>query len=358
MKKAKKTYRALYYPFIEVNDPGWLFSSALFWEEISTITPDVDQPYQGVVSRELYEASVLTPYRSNPQREEIVSISEQISEFIKNPYFESLIGRDHWSIHQSRDYPISPDKIESNLLHELEQMGEAKKRSDGFIDMEGGLAAAYMLLLSTKVAEIEKSSLVTDMVQAFRASDVARFPQVKFENREYGFRGNRRRDAISTVFVDACINEMVMTWFRLNPETDVRKIIRFRESRKDQLERMRKAIFRANSSILTDDEITYTAIKEKAKKYVHENIQPAYDELERLLREEKIAFIPDTMEASLYSELPGGIVASLGQTWSLVAAPVFSAVIRSVKFYAKRRDTLNNSPWSYLYNAEKSFGTE
>ena len=101
MASVNKKHRALYYPFIEVRDPTWLLGATLFWDEISTITPNVAHPYTSRVSHELYEEGVLKPYRSNPQRREIVSISEKISEFITNPHFKSLIGLDHWSVQLS-----------------------------------------------------------------------------------------------------------------------------------------------------------------------------------------------------------------------------------------------------------------
>ena len=67
--------------------------------------------------------------------------------------------------------------------------------------------------------------------------------------------------------------------------------------------------------------------------------------------------IPATF-AVLFGPMVGGLGAAMGQSWALVVAPVYSLVIRSVKFVTRRRDTLNNSPWSYLYNAEKKIGKE
>lgn len=232
-------FRALYYPYIEINDPGWLLSAALFWDEISTITPNVKQPYTSPLSRELFDARILTPYRANPRRNEIADISKQISELISNPYFELLIGKDHWSVRQSREYPIHPDKIETNLQYELEELGKARKRPDGFLGMERGLAAAYMLILSSRVAERMKSSIVTDHVEAFRAAEIVRFPQASDQNRflDYfevspatdvarfprPYRRNRsldyqrKRHVVRRHVVDACINEMITTWFKINP---------------------------------------------------------------------------------------------------------------------------------------------
>ena len=138
-KLGKTKEKVLYYPFIEINDKSWLLSSLLFWDRISTITPDMQQPYSSRISRELFDLGVLVPLRVNPQRREVAVASNRMFEYMTNPHFRSLIGKDHWSVMQSQG--LYPDKIEGNLMHELEMLGKAKKRADNLIEMEGGLAA-------------------------------------------------------------------------------------------------------------------------------------------------------------------------------------------------------------------------
>lgn len=352
-RKKEPEARALYYPFIEVSDLAWLYSAALFWDEISTITPDVPEPYEHRASRTLADAGLLLPYRSTPNRREIVNISERIAGLIGNATFASVLGEDSWLVHQSRRYRVHPDKIESNLRHALERRGMAVYRGDGFLDMEGGLAAAYILLLAVEVAGSRGCSLVTDLPLAFQATDAARYQDT---TAFVGAPWEDRRRRIGAEYVDACITEMMLTWFSVDPDTDPKNIVKFKRRRKTELQRFRDAMFRVNSNLLTESDLTYDDLRRRAREYVHKEVRPAYDDLKKTLREQRVKFTGGVLEAAGYYEIPGAAVAIAGQPWALIAAPFCAIAIRGVKYFLQRQSTLQNSPWSYLYRVEKKFG--
>lgn len=357
-KRETEKYRALYYPYIEVKDESWLLSAALFWDEVSTITPNTENPYKLSVSKELADEGVLIPFRARDNRNEVARISEQISGLLGNPAFLSVFGEGNWAVQQARRHPVFPDKIESNLRHELVRKGAAARRDDGLFEIEEGLAAAYFLLLAVEVAAQNSCSLVTDISGAYRASEAIRFQDSIVHDEFMGFRGYRnRRETIGVEYVDACVSEMILTWFRIEAGTETKQIIRFRKKRRDELERMRNAVFRVNSGILTDDDLSYDNLRKRAKDYVHNEIRPAFDDLKKILREERVKFLPGALQAALYAEAPGSLIAAAGNTWALVAAPLCGITIKGIRFLLERQETLRNSPWSYLYQAEKSFGT-
>ena len=355
--RRSKLHRVLYYPSIEIGDVGWLNSMALFWDQISTITPNVEQPYGTDTSKEFMDAGILVPYKANPKRREIVEISEEISGLLGNPYFEALFTEDHWLIHQSRRYRVHPEKIESNLRHRLEESGFARTNREGWVEMNAGLAAAYMLLLSIKISGSQGFSLITDQVEVFRASGVARLQEFH-PSEEHLLRFGGHRDTRAMEFIDACINELSLSWFRIDPDVPPKNIIRYREKRKDELQRMRDAILRANSRVFTDSDASLDDLRNQAKDYVHSSIQPAYDDLCNSLKDERINYLPDVLTAALYSEGVGALAATLGQSWPLIAAPICGIAVRSVKYLNTRQAALRNSPWSYLYHAEKKFGVQ
>ena len=360
MPRNKETVnRALYYPFIEIPDDGMLNSMALFWDEIATITPDTDQPYQRSTSQEYMDAGVIVPYRANPDRREIRDIAEDIADLMGNPHIDSLIGEEHWSLRQSRDYPVHPDKLASNLQYELEKSGFGQTNEEGFVEMRDGLAALYMLLLSMKVSGAQKSSMVTDQLGAYKASNVTRIRESFTPLDDFPFHHrHHRHERLSREFVDACIHEMSLSWFRIAPEASPKSILKYRKKYGDELTRMKSAILKANSNIFTDEAITLGDLRVQASNYVHDEIQPAYDDLCRTLTESGIKFLPDLLEAALYSEGVGVLATTVGQSWALVAAPACGMAIRSVKHLADQRSILQNSPWSYLYHLEKKVGTE
>ncbi len=353
-RKKDKEAKALYYPFIEVSDLSWLLGAVLFWDEISTITHNEEQPYNHPTSRTLADAGVLVPYRSSPHRREVMDISERVVDLLGNAAFESVIGRNNWVSQHARRYTVHPDKIESNLRHVLERLGRATTREDGLMDMETGLAKAYIMMLAVEVAGQKKYSLVTDQHSAFQFTEAVRF-QDKINTGD-DFLYHRSRRDVEYEFVNACVSEMMLTWFRIDPDSDPEKIVKYKKKRRDELKRMRNAVFRANSGILTDEDLSYDSLRKKAKQYVHSEIRPAYDDLKKTLKEERINFLPGALKAALYAEMPGGLVAAVGQAWALFAAPICGIVIKGITHLASRQATLQNSPWSYLYMAEKKIG--
>jgi len=359
-KGETKCAEVLYYPFIEVSDPGWLLSAALFWDRVVTISPDVQQPYSEDLSRALAEEEILVPHRVNPRCRDVESVSEMIAEMMGNAYFESVIGEDNWCVRQSRRYRVHPDKIASNLRQELERLEQASPADGDYLNVSGGLAAAYILLLAAVIASRQRSALATDQTSAYRAMASYRFSEFLF-NDDIGFRhrgGFQRRGEREPAekFLDACLSELTLAWFRLAPDTDVKKVMRFRRKRRTELVRMRASILKAGSSLIGLSESTYTALRTAAKDYVNSEIRPAFSDLKKTLREERINFTSDSLQLALYSEAPGLIGNQLGHSWALVAAPLCAIAIRAVKYLASKRSMLHHSPLSYLQQAQRKFG--
>lgn len=324
---------------------------ALFWDEITTITPSVAQPYRHPTSMELFDAGILVPYRAQSNKATIMNASYQISELLDRPDFESIIGSDHWTLKQSMHSKIHPDKIEGELLYALQQKGKASnsKGDDGYIYMEKGLAAAYMLFLAVEIASQKKCSLVTDQTGAFRIAEEVRLHELANEQNPEQERQTKN------IIIDECISEMILTWFRVDENTSPKKVVKFREKRKNELLKLRTAIFNSSLGILPDKDpiLDRTELREWANKYVHDEIQPAYRDLEKTLQEEKIDYLHDTLEAALKSENTGFLGILAGIPWAVIAAPLCSITLRSLRHYHKRKNRLLNSPWSYLYQASK-----
>lgn len=358
-RPAARRYEVLYYPFIEVPDPGWLMSAVLLWDQIVTIAPDTIQPYVSPLSRALADESILVPHRVNSSRREVESVSEMIGEMLGNGYFEAFIGKGHWSVQPSRWSRVHSDKIASNLKFELERLGHATQADGKFLSVSGGLATAYILLLASVIAARKKCALATDQILAYRAMSSYRFSE-SIPNDDFGdgHRGDTRRNEKKTEeqFLDACLSELTLVWFRLAPDTDIQKVLRFRKKRRPELERMRSSIMEAGASIIDCSEPTYTSLRKAAKDYVNSEIKPALSDLQKVLRDERIDFVTDSLQLALYSEAPGLVGNYFGQPWALLAAPLCSIAVRAVKYLAKRKSTLKNSPWSYLQKARHTLG--
>ncbi len=59
---------ALYYPWIDFRDEGWLKSAILYWDSMRTIVPaSISHPYSSRTAHQLQEAGILPPDASNLQ---------------------------------------------------------------------------------------------------------------------------------------------------------------------------------------------------------------------------------------------------------------------------------------------------
>lgn len=55
---------ALYYPHIDIDDPKWLRSAVLFWDEIKTIAPRaIRSPFQSEDTKTLWKEGYLERFR-------------------------------------------------------------------------------------------------------------------------------------------------------------------------------------------------------------------------------------------------------------------------------------------------------
>ncbi len=64
--------KALYYPWIDIKDEGWLKSAILYWEKIQTIVPaSVEQPYDTRTAKEFHYEGLLVPLHVKPDMKEV-----------------------------------------------------------------------------------------------------------------------------------------------------------------------------------------------------------------------------------------------------------------------------------------------
>jgi hypothetical protein len=79
---------ALYYPFIEIPDEGWLKTAVLYWDTISTIVPESIKPYQSKTSKILNNEGILKATYVHPNLQDLEIVAENVIGYLmrlRNP---------------------------------------------------------------------------------------------------------------------------------------------------------------------------------------------------------------------------------------------------------------------------------
>jgi hypothetical protein len=98
---------ALYYPHIDIEDPEWLRTAILFWDELQTIVPRaVEDPYRTRDTKILCKEGFLAPLRCDLHPELLDALGKRVV---------ALMDRDRWS--HSRNFEHANDPNVMALLH-------------------------------------------------------------------------------------------------------------------------------------------------------------------------------------------------------------------------------------------------
>lgn len=349
----KPTLDALYYPRIEVSDPSWLLSAAVLWERLRTITPDISLPYTGRASLELMDEGILVPARVSPQSPPALAIAERIEDLLTSPHVGSVVGNDSWLVRQAH---IHRSKIESNLQHAIDQLFGRSEAHPDFCTLPTDIGAAYMLTLATAIAESDGFRIVTDEPQAFRAAEAVLWPEgadQRGRDDPWGVHA-RHATALADNVVDVALTHIAHQWLRVSPDTPTAKIVAFRRDRHDELGQLRDALHVRATQLVGVNGLSSNRddAHELARRLLEDEVRPALEAVEQCLRESRIDFALDTVEAAIASELPGALAALLTTPWALVAAPMLTIVTRSSRFFLRRHRAVADSPYSYLIRAK------
>lgn len=188
---------ALYYPYINIRDTGWLKSALLYWDRIRRIVPPDLEMLANRQVNEFVEQEVLINTDPREYRGGAVDRFEKyLPQFIvvdETPPYEKLgeskrsqqyalpsfeeeavtelkpTLRDLTHIYESEPDVAGPigihtAKIALNLIHWLESRGLAH-RSGSWVEMREGVGCLYMICLAAEMGEKVGASPVTDTPQ-------------------------------------------------------------------------------------------------------------------------------------------------------------------------------------------------
>jgi hypothetical protein len=400
----------LYFPHIDIEDPIWLRSAILFWDEIQTIAPSaIENPYQTSDTEICQKEGYLSPLRCDMHRElidelgtKIISLADRDSDFSRavrdiedeNPAGHSLRAAEHfsWDIEHAFDevgmYPekmspevlklaltfgfarlhtgkippqmrrlfrelemarIHPEKL-SYILRDLFEREHRYADEDGeWLLVDGRFAGAYMAAL----AAILSKRLALSPLTSYEPSHGLSF-RFMFD------------DMVDTSehSAKAALVSVVMRGLRVDPAVPVERLIAFRRKRKDQYLEMSRQIEELSSELtnagIEADADGGKAVFERASKIYEKKIDPQLRALKRELDHQSIQTVWDGAYRALTISVPsaGALAYFTGLTGpALLGAGAALAVADiGVRSYLAGSKARAANPFSYLHDINESFG--
>ncbi len=350
--------KALYYPWIDIEDEAWLKSSLLYWDEIQTIVPDsMETPYSTEVGAALESEGYLIPLRVNPGTDEVDELADVVLDHLTSPEGAQFLLADEagrvTSIHAESLSPrlgrladIHPEKMPSKIRRALRELGMGTPDGE-WMRVNRGFADFYMTLLASRLAERTGAGLVTPLPAADRLAVAARL-----DGQAAGMvRGRRRR--MPRELAPGMLGHLALERVNVDPATPVDRLLNFRERHSDELGRFRAKIEELAASVSLD--LPEEALRQRVHDLHANEVAPATSDLRAALKGLDIKH--STTGLLKVSFLSAGtssllMVAGMGTPAALLALAGLSLVAAGAMYNVEKRELLRQNPFSYLLSAQ------
>jgi hypothetical protein len=391
---------ALYYPHIDIDDPKWLRSAVLFWDEIKTIAPrQVKAPYRNPDTDILWREGFLEPLRCDLHPELLDTLGRRVVTLMDHDSFGGELGRrdetnsstllhaakmgsrirrqfDLAHIHpdklspELRDFAMRaglarmhPDKLSprvrrviselelvsmhpEKLSPELRDMLRNSQRiedQDGeWILVDGRFADVYMSALAALLAKETELSALTNEEPSMGVNLHALLEDVKPAT------ASEKKGALVSFTMEA---------IRVNPRTRIDKLLAFRQARKTQLAELSAQFDDIASKIGACE--SAKELEEKVGETYDTRVRPKLEALKSELRDNSIQSVWDGVQRAVTVSIPGGSALAYftGFTGTAMVAATAAITVTdlAVKTHLARSKTRRASPFTYLLDVERKF---
>lgn len=342
----------LYYPTISIPTNDWLRRSLLYWDEIGSIVP-VD-----------YEENTLIPYSPDIQFlkaegefrpfrprelayrwEKVQELMKELVSIIETPKFQNILPRREMRLLHSR---IHRDKVSDSLVDYLEDWGLAQRdREDcDWIKFENRTALLYMAILAKYLADEDSMATVpgTDLQEYENLIYEAMLPSDGF----------------------ACLKT---SYFNMVPvpreDVPLSDIVKFKRKRRSELLGFRQQINEFHRSLRSCQ--SKSDANDIAATF-SEKITKELNNLKAVMEDSRLATVIGSLKTIIKLDSPAlwattGVmvgqatqVANVPIEWSVAGIGILGA-IEIANFLCDKRNeqraTLRDSPFAYLYHAQR-----
>jgi hypothetical protein len=367
--------RALYYPWIDIDNEGWLKNAILYWDQIQTIVPQsIKQPYSMRTARDFQDSGLLEPLFVESSVDEVEELTSDVLTYINSPEGADILTSDNYSkyrhIHPSkfservqRLLRLHPEK----LSHEIKHIIRHSLSDDEWFHVDERFGNFYMTLLATRLSERRGLGLLTDTPTSDRLSNAAKLDagftllDLHPRRRMFGFDGYSegilRHKQPSTLAQGALAN-LVINRIQIDPETPARKIIQFKKDYSDELGLFRSKVADLTSAISAEQ--PFESLMQRVNDIYTNEFKPELSTFKKILKASKIKWAAENFfKVSFFSTSATSVpLALIGLTipQALLVGVGISLTVSAVLYNCDKTDKLNQSPFTYILAAEKNLG--
>jgi hypothetical protein len=407
---------ALYFPHIDIDDPAWLRSAILFWDEIRTIAPSsIQKPYRNKDTIICEAEGYLKPVRCDLHPEVIddlgrkvtglARLSDKNDQFLRairnsnHPTAEAIAAAARFGLEfkhgldrlglgfgtpdriresalrfgltrlncgklppNARDMfhdfglaTMKPEKMHDDLVLQIERFSKSQgiERNDRYHDEDG-----VWLLVDEHFADAYMTAMASQLARQLDLSPLTSSEPTHSLSFRFLF-----DDVVESSKQSAtgALVSIAMRGLRVDASVSVDKLIAFRRNRQDQYLEM------AEQFAELSDEISQSgngedgeALHAKAQKTYDSKIEP---QLRALKRELEINSIQTTWEGAfraLTVSVPSagalGYFTGLTGGALLGAGALLTVADVGVRSYLADRKSRGSNPFSYLHDVSANFG--
>lgn len=347
---------ALYYPFIDINDPRWLRTAILFWDEIRTIVPTaIEDPYVNPETRLLQDEGLLAPLACDLRGELLEELGRRVLKYVEDP---TLSHRELASVTgASRDGPRRPPRLPKSAVGRVarqrlhaskmsmalrERFTGVEQDDEGFLLLDGPFAAFYMSALATRLARDTGMVALSDDGGAFALQLDTMLDDVASE---------------SPIAAGGLLMSVVFESLALDASTPLQQVVRFRRDNERRLQALAVKLEELSGRIGSAEDPR--ELREKAGRYYRRTVRPDVENLKDSLHDAGIAAAWAGFRNTVTLSAAAGTALNSMLDWPshiLLGAGAFLTVADiGVQTHLAGRKLRRESPYSYLLDVERRF---
>ena len=363
--------KALYYPWIDIKDEGWLKNTVLYWDHIHTIVPEsFDNPYSTNAALTLVDEGFLSPLSVTSDMIEIEDLTGEVLKYLESSEGAEVLYSDeikrYSDIHVEK-LPrqiqnlstIHPDKLPYKI-REMLRDGLSQRRNE-WLTVDNRFASFYMTLLANRLSYEVGAGLLTDTPGNSRLMSSARL-DAKLQTPSSRCHQDRFSDArqysrMPSVLAQGMLADLILETIRVDPETPINEIIKFKRRYPDELGKFRTKVAELTAEISNDQPLA--RLRQQVNDIYINQVQPEIGTLKRALSEQGIRWAADNfLKVSFFStgaaSLPLAVM-GLSVPQALLVGAGVSLTASAVLYNCDKSKALRENPFSYLVTAEREF---
>jgi hypothetical protein len=363
--------KALYYPWIDIKDEGWLKNTILYWDHIQTIVPEsFDNPYSTNTALALVDEGLLSPLSVKSDMREIENLTSDVLQYLESSEGSEVLYskeiRECGDIHVKK-LPhkiqklsnIHPDKLPYKIRDML-MSGLGQSCSD-WLTVDNRFASFYMTLLASRLSYEVGSGLLTDIPGNSKLINSARL-DARLQAPKAGlnwdrFDYDRQYSRMPNTLAQGMLADLILETIRVDPDTPINEILKFRRRYSDELGNFRTRVAELTAAISDDQSLP--RLRQQVNDIYINQVKPELGTLKRTLSEQRIRWVADNFfKVSFFSTGAASVplsVMGLSIPHALLAGAGVSLTVSIALYNCDRAKALRENPFSYLVTAETNF---